>query len=59
VTLANSPSSRCTTWEACRTSAARSLATNISRSPTPMISGEPLRATTIWFGLAVSSTAIA
>ena len=59
VTVAISPSSRCTTWLVCRTRAETSLAMYISRSPTPITSGEPLRATTIWSGFSASSTAMA
>ena len=57
VTVAISPSSRWATVVVYRTSAPRSEATYISLSPTPMISGLPLRATTIRSGKPAWSTA--
>ena len=58
VTVASSPSSRWATVVVWRTSAARSEATCISLSPTPMISGLPLRATTIRSGKSACITAM-
>lgn len=45
--VAISPSSRVTTWRVWEISAATSEATNISFSPMPRTTGEPLRATTM------------
>ena len=58
VTVASSPSSRWATVVVWRTSAARSEATYISWSPTPTISGLPLRATTIRSGKSACITAM-
>ncbi|CAM5571486.1 hypothetical protein SBADM41S_00122 [Streptomyces badius] len=58
LSVAISPSSSVTTWRVWATRAATSEATNISFSPMPRTTGEPLRATTMRSLKSACSTAM-